>query len=114
MYFGFLVVNTSAAWMMLMIAVHATTKQIKMEMHCRNISSSIDGKHICIKWVPKTGSLYFKYKGYFSVILLSCADANGLFITVCVEDVGFVFRACIFGKCWRRKDCISHFELPYC
>jgi hypothetical protein len=36
----------------------------------------------CIKCFPKSGSLYFNYKGYFSVILLSCADTDALFTSV--------------------------------
>jgi hypothetical protein len=44
-----------------------------------NCIGSIDGKHICIKCFPKTRSLYFNYTGYFSVVLLACADANALF-----------------------------------
>jgi hypothetical protein len=47
-----------------------------------NCINSIDEKDIHIKCFPKTGSLYFNYKGYFSVILLACADADALFTTV--------------------------------
>jgi hypothetical protein len=63
-----------------------------------NCIGSLDGKHICTKCFPKTVSLYFNYKGYFSVMLLSYADADALFTTVHVGDVGknsdgSVFRA---------------------
>jgi hypothetical protein len=59
--------------------VHATTKWTKMGMHCRTICGSLDRwKHLCIKCVPKTGSLYFNYKGYFLVLLLlSSANIDG-------------------------------------
>jgi hypothetical protein len=41
-----------------------------------NCIRSIDGKHVRIKCFPDTGSLYCKYKGYFSIIVLACADAD--------------------------------------
>jgi hypothetical protein len=39
-------------------------------------------KHIHMKCFPKPESLYLHYKGYFSVALLACTDANALFTTV--------------------------------
>jgi hypothetical protein len=44
--------------------------------------------NIRIKCFPKSGSLYFNYKGYISVVLLACADADALFTTVHVGDFG--------------------------
>jgi hypothetical protein len=107
--------------------VHATTKRTKMERHCRkylglwnllNCIGSRDGKHIRTKCLPITGSLYYNYKGYFSVILPACADADAQFTTVHVGDFGknsdgSVFRSLTSEKCWRKKNCTSHFQLPY-
>jgi hypothetical protein len=53
-----------------------------------NWIGSIDGEHGRIKYFPKAGSLYFNYKGYFSVILLACADADALFTAALVGDFG--------------------------
>jgi hypothetical protein len=68
-----------------------------------NCIGSIDGKHIHIKYLPKTGSLYFNYKGYCSVILLACADIDALFTTVHVGDFsknsdGSVLRTSTLGQ----------------
>jgi hypothetical protein len=62
------------------------------------------GKHIRTKCSPKTASLYFNYEGYFSVILLPCADAD-----VHVEDFGknsdgYVFRASTLGEILENKE----------
>jgi hypothetical protein len=63
-----------------------------------NYTGSLDGKHVLIKCFPNTGSLYYNYKGYFSVILLASADADALFTSPHIGDFGkncdgSVFRA---------------------
>lgn len=49
---------------------------------------AIYGKHFRIKCLPNTGSAYFNYKSYFSIVLMSCVDADGLFTTIDVGEVG--------------------------
>nr|CAI5829777.1 unnamed protein product [Callosobruchus analis] len=47
-----------------------------------NCFSAVDGKHIRIKCPKKTGSTFFNYKSYFSIVLQGIADANNKFIAV--------------------------------
>lgn len=54
-----------------------------------NCLGSIDGKHFRIKEYPNTGSTNFNYKNYHSVILMACADADGLFTMI---EVGYAGR----------------------
>lgn len=50
-----------------------------------NCIGSIDGKHIRIKCPKKSGSMFFNYKQFFSIVLLAVADANYKCITI---DIG--------------------------
>lgn len=73
-----------------------------------NCLGSIDGKHIRIQKFPNIGSANFNYKGYHSIILLGCCDADGYFTNI---ECGFagrnsdggVFRVSALGQ-WLESE----------
>lgn len=52
-----------------------------------NCIGCIDGKHIRIKCPKKSGTMFYNYKQYFSIVLQGVADANYKF--VCIDVGGY-------------------------
>lgn len=53
-----------------------------------NVLGCIDGKHVRIRCPNRTGSLYYNYKDFFSIVLLALVDANGKFIGIDIGSFG--------------------------
>ena len=62
-----------------------TSDAFKSAWHFPNCLGAIDGKHIPIKKPVKSGSFYFNYKKFFSIVLMGVVNANYEFI---MADVG--------------------------
>lgn len=64
--------------------------------HC---VGAIDGKHVVIQKPGKSGSMFYNYKGTFSIILMAIVDADYKFIYADVGAAGSLGDAAVFNKC---------------
>lgn len=88
-------------------------KEFWMRWNMPNCVSSIDGKHVRVKCPQKTGSLYFNYKDYFSIVLLGLVDANYKFVAVDAGSYGKEGDSNIFRKsAIGRKMANNTFNIP--
>ncbi|CAI6367312.1 unnamed protein product [Macrosiphum euphorbiae] len=68
-----------------------------------NTVGAVDGKHIRIECPKSSGSLYYNYKHFFSLILMAICDSNYCFQIIDVGSFGKesdcnVFKTSTFGK----------------
>ena len=63
--------------------------------HC---IGAIDGKHVAIKKPRKSGTVYYNYKGFYSIVLLGIVDGDYKFLWVNVGAPGSVSDAGVFNN----------------
>lgn len=78
-----------------------------------NCVGAIDGKHIRIKAPKTSGSQYYNYKEYYSIVLLAVVDAECKFIAIDVGSYGREGDAGIYLKSNIGKNIKSNtFNMP--
>ena len=66
--------------------------------HFPNCLGAIDGKHVAINKPPGSGSHFFNYKNFFSIILMAVVNANLEFLFVEVGANGKASDGDVFAK----------------
>lgn len=96
-----------------------TAKQFNLKWNFPNCFGAVDGKHIRIEAPHKSGSLYYNYKQFFSLVLQGVADHECKFVTVDIgaygrQSDGGVFRNSDLAKCLDNNafDCPASQQLP--
>uniref|UniRef100_A0A3P9HJ43 DDE Tnp4 domain-containing protein n=1 Tax=Oryzias latipes TaxID=8090 RepID=A0A3P9HJ43_ORYLA len=84
----------------------STARRFHERWNFPNCLGAMDGKHIFIQTPANSGSLYFNYKGTFSVVLLAVVDADYRFLVVDVGSYGSnsdggIFANSVLGKALR-------------
>ena len=64
-----------------------------------NVIGALDGKYITIKKPKKSGSQYYNYKGFFSMVLMALVDGQYKVRWVNVGSQGCCSDAQIFNSC---------------
>ncbi|CAK9292261.1 unnamed protein product [Gordionus sp. m RMFG-2023] len=80
-------------------------KDFELKWNLHNCIGSIDGKHCRIRKPPHSGSGFYNYKHFFSVVLQGIVDANGKFITV---DVGILYLKPYKGKLTPQQEAYNY------
>lgn len=88
--------NTSSEWNKIAMGFEAKANF----PHCLG---AVDGKHIRVRNPSNSGSMYYNYKNFFSIILLAVVDSDYRFIYASVGSYGkdcdsSIFKETVFWK----------------
>lgn len=84
LYRTYMPIPTVSEWMDI-------ARQFEITANFPNCIGAVDGKHIRIIKPEESGSMFFNYKGYYSLVLMAVVDANYNFIFV---DAGAYGKDC--------------------
>ncbi|XP_041467424.1 putative nuclease HARBI1 [Lytechinus variegatus] len=60
---------------------------------------ALDGKHIAIRCPADSGSIFYNYKGFYSLVMMALVDAQYRFLWIDVGAEGSTSDAQLFNSC---------------
>ncbi|XP_057310192.1 uncharacterized protein LOC130648171 [Hydractinia symbiolongicarpus] len=72
--------------------------EFEKEWNYPNCVGAIDGKHVCIEAPANSGSAYYNYKKFFSMVLKGICDSKYCFTIVDIGSYGRDNNASIFNE----------------
>nr|XP_054757882.1 uncharacterized protein LOC129263998 [Lytechinus pictus] len=83
----------------------ATGKSYKtLQWNFHHVCGALDGKHVAIRNPPGSGTIYYNYKGFYSLILLALVDGNYKFLWADVGNPGSSSDAQVFNHSPLRRE----------
>ncbi|XP_062588500.1 uncharacterized protein LOC134250166 [Saccostrea cucullata] len=73
---------------------------------------ALDGKHIACRRPRNSGSLYYNYKGFFSIMLMGLVDADYKFLWIDVGGYGHMSDSQIFNAS-ELKECLEDSSIGF-
>ncbi|XP_054763663.2 uncharacterized protein LOC129270291 [Lytechinus pictus] len=84
----------------------AISDQFMEKWNFPHTCGALDGKHVSCKCPPNSGSLYYNYKGFYSVVLMALVDADYRFIWVDIGGMGSASDAQIYNAS-ELRECVE-------
>ncbi|XP_045768204.1 putative nuclease HARBI1 [Maniola jurtina] len=75
------------------------SKEFEEKWNFPHVIGALDGKHITIQAPFRSGTEYYNYKKYFSIVLLALVDSNYNFMYVNVGSQGRISDGGVFKHC---------------
>lgn len=98
--------NTQQQWLQV-------SEEFEQQWNFPHAIGAIDGKHVVIQCPGGSGSDYFNYKSFFSIVLFALVDANYNFLFADVGCQGRISDGGVFKNTQLYKRLQNdHFNLP--